>query len=251
MSNSKIAGLLLVVTGLIACSDAVGPNGQPTERVSLSIATSDHPGGAPFATADTIDQGGRRLVLTKVELVLRAIKLQRIERSIDCADDDSSGSGSADRDDCEKFVAGPLLLDLPLGSDPKRVVTVEVDTGTYRRVEFRVHKPEDDGDQADRDFLRAHPELERTSVRVTGTYEGRPFVYISDLNAKQKADLVPPLVVGTRGDTDLSLVVDVRRWFVDGSGALVDPLTGLKGQRNDNLVRDNIRRSFRLRSRSG
>ena len=251
MSTSKIAGLAVVVTGLAACSDGFGPGGDSPKRVSFTVSTSV-PGQAPgLAAADSIKNGGHTLVLSKVELVLRAIKLKRVEGSVDCSDDDSRSSApsasSSDDDGCEKFVAGPMLLDLPLGAAPKRLVTVEVDTGTYRRLEFKIHKPEDDGDDAeDTQFLRDHPDLDRISVRVTGTYDGRTFVYISDLSAKQRTDLVPPLVVGTRANTDLALVVDVRKWFVDVSGALVDPQSGLKGQRNDDLVRDNIKRSFRF-----
>ncbi|MFN0181108.1 MAG: hypothetical protein ACKVZ0_20055 [Gemmatimonadales bacterium] len=256
MMVRKIAPTLLIVTGLAACSDGFGPGGDPIRRVSFTVSTSA-PGAAPgFAAADSIVRGGHTLVLSKVELVLRSIKLHRVERSTDCSDDDddsNSGSSSAssatssDDDYCEKFVAGPMLLDLPLGADVRRLVTVEVDTGTYRRLEFKIHKPEDDGDDAeDTQFLRDHPDLDRISTRVTGTYDGRTFVYISDLNAKQRTDLVPPLVVGARANTDLTLVVDVRKWFVDRAGALIDPQSGLKGQRNDDLVRDNIRRSFRF-----
>lgn len=253
MSAGKITGFGLLVIGLVGCSDAAGPGAlSPTSRLTLAVSTSDgSQAGAP-AAADTIAGGGHRLVVSRVEMVLRAIKLQRVEQSIDCADDSgNSGPGgpaasASSDDDCEKFVVGPMLLDLPLGAAVKRTVTVEVDTGTYRRLEFRIHKPEDDGDDADRQFLLDHPEFARVSIRVTGSYDGRSFVYISDLNAKQRAELVPPLVVGAKANTDLTLVVDIRKWFVDGSGALIDPQTGLKGQRNDNLVRDNIRRSFRF-----
>lgn len=255
MMVSKIAPTLLIVTGVAACSDGVGPGGDAIRRVSLTVSTTV-PGTAPgFAAADSIVARGHTLVLSKVEVVLRSIKLHRVEQSTDCSDDDDSHSSSSsapsaassDDDRCEKFVAGPILLDLPLGPDARRLVTVEVDTGTYRRLEFKIHKPEDDGDDAeDSQFLRDHPDFDRVSIRVTGTYDGRTFVYISDLNAKQRSELVPPLVVGARGNTDLTLVVDVWKWFVDESGGLIDPQSGLKGQRNDDEVRDNIRRSFRF-----
>lgn len=249
MMVSRFAPALLVVTGLGACSDTTGPGGEASRRVSFTVSTAQ-PGTAPgFAPADSIVSGGHTLVLSKVELVLRSIKLHRVEQSTDCSDDDddSNSRSSSDDDRCEKFVAGPMLLDLPLGSEVRRLVSVEVDTGTYRRLEFKIHKPENDGDDAeDTRFLQDHPDLNRISIRVTGTYDGRTFVYISDQSAKQRTDLVPPLVVGARANTDLTLVVDVRKWFVDGAGRLIDPQSGLKGQRNDDLVRDNIRRSFRF-----
>ncbi len=257
MFASKIVPLPLVVTtvvGLAACSDGTGPSGSSAVpgfgSVTLSLSTGN--GGPSAAAPESVSVGGHTIVLGKVEVVLREIRLKRVQDSCDCRDDSgSSGSGapgpsgeSSDDDDCEKFVAGPLLLDLPLGGGVKRMVSVEVDSGTYRRLEFRIHKPEDDaGDDA---FIKAHPDFDRVSIRATGTYDGRAFIYISDLNARQRSDLVPPLVVSGTKATDLTLMVDVQRWFVDGQGGLVDPQSGLKGQRNENLVRDNIRRSFRF-----
>jgi hypothetical protein len=43
--------------------------------------------------------------------------------------------------------------------------------------------------------------------------------------------------------TNVTLRLDVARWFVSGT-ALVDPATANKGGLNENLVRDNIRASI-------
>ncbi len=228
MSHGKIviiAGLVtLIVTG---CSDGTGPGQADKLAMTLRVAATSL---APAAQApESVTVGGHTLVLGKIELVLRDIRFKRVENGADC--DDA----------CERFGTGPLLLDLPLGGAPERVVSVVVDTGTYRQVEFRIHKPEDeDGDAS---FLAAHPDLRKVSVRVTGRYDGRGFVYVSDLTAKQRNDLAPPLVVGSKAATDVTLKVDVATWFAAG-GLLIDPATALKGQPNDNVVRDNIRRSF-------
>jgi hypothetical protein len=113
----------------------------------------------------------------------------------------------------------------------------------YDELEFDIHKPEDDG--RDREFLRANPEFARISIRVRGTFNGQPFVYTSDLNAEQESDLRPPLVVAEARTVSLTLLVDLRQWFLNGSGtAYVDPRSANKGGANENLVRDNIRDSF-------
>ncbi|MEZ4587203.1 MAG: hypothetical protein R2909_12440 [Gemmatimonadales bacterium] len=207
---------------------------------------------AALAAADSIEVGGHTLVLEQVELVLREIELKRVHDG-QC-DDDRGGSspsaGSASRDDddhdddaCEKFVTGPMLLDLPLGEGPERVVTIEADTGTYREVEFEIHKPEDDpGDDA---FLAAHPDLKKVSIRARGRFDGVEFTYLSDLSAEQEYDLVPPLVVSEATTTNLTLTIDVTSWFKVG-GQLVDPGQANKGAAFENAVRDNIRRSIRL-----
>jgi len=109
-----------------------------------------------------------------------------------------------------------------------------------------LHKPEDNGlDPADAAFLAAHPDFAAISIRATGTWNGSPFTFTSDLNADQEMQLDPPLVVTAAGaNVDVTLKVDVATWFADGSGGLVDPATAGKGGQNENLVRDNIERSF-------
>jgi hypothetical protein len=44
--------------------------------------------------------------------------------------------------------------------------------------------------------------------------------------------------------TTVTVHVSIDRWFADGSGNLVDPATANAGGANEQLVRDNVRRSF-------
>lgn len=256
MRSCKIVAFAFLVTGsafLGACSDGSGPSASPGQQeVTLSVSAG---GVGPAAAApESVSVGGHTIVLSKVEVVLRRIQLKRVDGSVDCdgesgSNDDSpsasSGSnsgGSDDDDECEEVAVGPMLLDLPLGGGVKRVVKVAIDTGTYRRVEFRIQKPESN-DQA---FIAANPDFAKISIRAAGTYDGKAFVFTTDLNAKQRSALVPALVVadGTKA-TDLTMSVDVRTWFA-ASGGLLDPASGLNGAANENRIRDNIRRSFRL-----
>lgn len=225
----------LVVMGLVGCSDGAGPNGG--QQVTLSVATGL---AAPAAaSSDSVTSGGHTLVFDQVELVLREIELKRV---FDDCHDDSSGSGSSD-DDCEEFATGPILLDLPLGEGPARVVTIEADTGTYREVEFEIHKPEDD--PGDDQFLRDHPDFRKVSIRARGRFDGESFVYQTDLDVEQEYDLVPPLVVGGGTATNVTLVVTIGDWF-RVRGVLVNPLQALKGQAFESEVTENIKRSFKV-----
>jgi hypothetical protein len=225
-----------------ACSDGTGPDNPGSGRIQLSIAVRSSPLAGAALTAENYTLGGTTLVLTRVQIVLREIELKRTEGSTTCVDDDQfddSPSGSKSQDDqsqdgesedhCEKFVTGPVLLDLPLNGAMDQVVTIDADTGTYRELEFEVHKPADGG----------------PSIRVEGTWNGTPFVYTTDLNAEQEVGLVPPLVITAAGQTALTLKIDLRTWFLNGGGtAFVDPATANSGQPSENLVKDNIRRSF-------
>lgn len=240
---------------LAACSgESSGPS--TTGQVTINIATVAAPGGgSSLLSADTVIGGSDTLLLDSVKLVLRDIRLKRVDDACDDDDDDGDDSTSAtvrhavlrdddDDDDCEFINAGPYLLDLPLGPGVERAFTVPVDTGTYDELRVKLHKPEDDGDAKDIAFITAHPEMHKISIRAVGTFNGTPFVYELDLNAQQRIALIPPITV-----TDSTLNVDVTirvatdGWFRHGAG-LIDPATANKGGPNANDVKDNIRDSF-------
>jgi hypothetical protein len=249
-------GTAFVLTG---CSDGSGPSSGPTQRINLMVGAAA-PAQPGAATSQTITVGAHELVLDKVELVFNKIRLKRVEGSAcpdvsasnDSGSDDHGGQSGEDDDErhdeprndrCEKFITGPLLVDLPLDGQVKKLISVDVDTGTYRRVDFRIHKVSDDPEDAA--FLADHPDLHRISVRVTGTFDGTAFTYTADVTAKQKSRLDPPLVVTTAGATDLTFSVDVSNWFVSG-GQLIDPTDAGPGKPAAQQIRQNIIRSFHL-----
>lgn len=237
-SSLRLLGAMTVAAGLVACSD--GASGPATgSQVSFNVAT--HAAGAapsrPFASPDTIvDGGGNVLVLTKVEIVLKEIELKR-------QNDDACDSLVGGHDDCERFETGPFLLDLPLSAGVSHQITITADTGTFDEIEFKIHKPEDVGGAADVAFLNAHPDLDKVSIRVTGSFNGTDFVFITDLNADQEVSISPPLVVTDGGDVDLTLMVDVSGWFLNGV-VVIDPTLALKGGPLESVVKNNIEASF-------
>jgi len=79
------------------------------------------------------------------------------------------------------------------------------------------------------------------SVRVTGTYNGVDFVYTGRFDSEQEFDLNPPLVANETGGTNLTLFVDLDKWFRDSSGGLIDPATANAGQPNQGVVEQNIK----------
>ncbi|MFN8652219.1 MAG: hypothetical protein U0133_09985 [Gemmatimonadales bacterium] len=266
--NIRLAAVAIAFTGLLAaCSDGSAPTTRSQVRFNLASGPAS---GLAFLS-DTFATSSDTLVLDSVQLVLRDIKFQRADESMcddnhDGIDDDGEdgpghtlriaslhddgGSDDGDNgqsDACESFNAGPFLLDVPLDTTVAKGFSVAVDTGTYKQVRIKIHKPEDDSaDAKDAAFLAAHPEFNKVSVRVVGTFNGQAFTYTGALEAKQRMDLVPPLVVADSSqNVDVTIKVDVSSWFANGSGGLVDPASAAKGGANENLVRDNIRASFR------
>ena len=231
MSRATAVAVLALVSG--ACSDA-GPSNMA--QVSFNLATQPAPAamkGAAFADVgapETFTDGSNTLVINQVELVLREIELQRAGVTSECSDIS---------DDCEKLEVGPVLLDVPLGTPgAARTFSVELAPGSYDKVEFELHKASSSDDAG---FIAAHPEIADESVRVTGTYNGVDFVYAGRFDIEQEFDLKPPLVANETGGTDLTLFVDLDKWFRDSSGALIDPATANAGQPNQGVVEQNIK----------
>jgi len=252
----------------LALLGACGTSGGPSSSTQVTFSLATRQGAAPFAAlmGDTIATASDTLVIDKVEMVLRDIRFNRVnDNGCDTEEGDDSSSVDASArvafshdggdddghdghsDGCESFNAGPFLLDLPLGSGTAKAFAVAVDTGSYDQVRIKVHKPEDDsGDARDIAFLAAHPDFNKVSIRVTGSFNGQAFSFETDRNAEERFNLVPPLVVADSvSNIDVTIQVDVAAWFQDGSGGIIDPGTANKGGPNDNLVEHNIQNSFK------
>ena len=247
---------------LAACSsDSTGPAIESGQRVTLSVATSGT-ASVPTGTslgAVTVGTGGE-LVITKAQLVLREIELE--SPSLGCTSDSSSSSGSFARvsyssgsdddgpddsdgsrssDDCGEIELGPVLVDLPLAGGATEVVQVSIPEGQYHEIEFKLREPDDDA--SDMAFRAAHPELIGLSVKVEGTYNGQPFTWTSRMRADLEREFSPPVVVGA-GAANVTLQVDVARWFRDGSGNAINPANAQGATSARMQVESNIATSF-------
>lgn len=278
LSILATAGALLAACG--------GDNGTgtatPQATVTLSLATRASSGISALRTGSLVDPltltdtANNSLVISSAQIVLRKIELKN-STSVCTGDADESGdsgsgmepgddhggmsgsdsgSGSSIRmgalhdGDCGELKLGPVLVDLPLTAGATQVFSVEVPAGTYDRVEYKIHRPS----SRDTAFVAAHPDFNGVSIKVTGTYNGVAFTYISGLEAEQENLLNPPLTVATTGPTDLTLLMDIDKWFRDGLGKLVDPSSANTGGANEALVRTNIggsSGSFEDRDRNG
>ncbi len=238
----KTASLAVAAVALLswACSDGTDPGSEPAVSLSFSTRT---PGAQPapgfFASvvaADTLTDGQNELIITKAEVVLREVELERVEVT-DC-DVEPEPEG------CEEFEAGPLLLDVPLNGATRQQVSIPVPPGLYDELEFDIHKVSND-DPEDAAFRAAHPDMVGKSIRVQGFFNDQPFTFESDLDVEQEFELSPPLVVeATTSSTNVTVRLDIAQWFRDAVGQLVNPHDGNKGGPHENLIKENIKQSI-------
>ena len=239
---------------LAACSgDLTGGDRHP---VKLSFTTNSAVGAAATrVAADLVVGSANELVLQRVQLVLRKIELDRVGTA-DCVgeiedegDDDNrnggdnSGPGSnnsgRDDDDCEEVFRDPILVDVPVDDALHPVITVPLPAGTFSELEAKLGPAR----VSDATFNAANPDLVGKSVRVVGTFHGTPFVFTSRVRANLELDFDPPLVIDeTTKNATVSL--DVRKFFLKPSGAVIDPSTATPGSSNLLQIENNIRRSF-------
>jgi len=256
-----LAGLLLLASG---CQDATGAGSAAnTKGLSLSVvrANTDSSGlnisstGSEMTLSDSTDT----LVLSSVQLVLRRIELAQADTMCSPPADSTESShdgpmttdgwhrnrwGEWDRNDCEELKVGPILVDVPLDGQVQKVFSVDIPEGTYNGAEFWIHTPSST-DSTDLAFVADHPDFDSVSVRVEGTFNGNAFTYTHAIRARQHSRLDPPLVVSPdSGATNLTLRVNLDKWFVGWHGTLIDPSTANVGGDNEWLVAWHIMRSF-------
>lgn len=232
--SASTAGLALLIA---ACSSGTEPGTNPT--VSLSFATRAGTGPAtavPFGFSasmssfldDTLTSGSDTLIITKAQIVLREIELERVE-VVDC-DIEPEPEG------CEDFEVGPIVIDLPLNPGTQALVSIAIPVGSYDELEFDIHKV-----SSSEAIATSNPELVDQSIRVVGTFNGQPFVFLSDLNVEQEFDLIPPMVIDeTTTSTNITVRVGLSSWFRSATGALLDP----GNVDNESTIENNIQTSI-------
>jgi len=243
MQRSSWVPAVFLVVAAAACSDnPAGPEGQGT--VVFQLATVGAGASSAPSLAVSVTRGTDVIVISDVQLVARKLKLER-ENGL-CSDDEdeveeNENEESEGDEDCPSLKLGPFLLNPPLTEGAAAEFTVNLPAGTYDELELQIHKPT--STSADQAFVLANPDFAGVSIRVNGTWNGAPFTFTTDLTQKVEVEFENPLVVAVGGETALTLLLDVRGWFLDqGGGTLLNPLTLTQQARS--RVEQNIRQSF-------
>lgn len=235
----SIAGGLAILA-LAACgSDVTGTN---RKQVQLSFTTNAT--GATrsvSASRDIVVGATNDLVLTKVQVVIDKIELNENDATscvaeIENANDDHAHIG----DECEDVARDPILVDIPLDDAAHTVVNVPLAQGTYSKLEAKLEPARADATT----FNTANPNLVGKSIRVEGTYKGTAFVFTSSVRTSLEMKFNPPLVIDATS-TNATVAFDVRKWFLDSNGAVINPNTATPGSSALQKIEDNVHRSFR------
>ena len=228
LSRRHLGLIAVTVAGLSACSSATDA-GARAGSLSLSVTTRAQAG----ASSDiVIGVGTSPLVVTKAQIVIRKIELLTASAAAACTDSDDDG--------CAEVEVGPALVELPLDASVSTDLSANVPTGSYRGLEVKIG-PVRSGNRRSQSFMAAHPDFAGRSVRVEGTYEGRSFVFTSDVDTGIENNFSSPVTIGgAEGVSNLTIAIDVASWFRNGSSTL-DPSNSANASR----IAANIASSFR------
>jgi hypothetical protein len=234
----------LTLASLTACSDSATTAVEGgASGVSLSFATTGAAAQTAAGDAILVGTANDTMVISKVQLVLDQVKLRRADVT-SCPDSMAASTDrSRSRDDrgCSRLDVGPMLVTLPLSGTASSPLSVTVPAGTYRSIEFELEDVRDDAraTAAERAFLAANPTFRDVSVRVEGRYRGTAFTFLSGAEGEVEFEFEPSMVIQTGVNDNISVTLDLARWFKTGTGALLAPTAA-----NQSLISANISSAF-------
>lgn len=211
LTHSLLAGCLLSLIFLVSCKD--NSVTTPVNNVEVSYTS----------TTDTVDNSGV-LIIDTAKILLKDIKL--------------NVAGSTGE---KNFKTGNYVLYLILDARVMTIGSAYIPVGTYDKVNFEIHKLQDNETPPDPDFVDANG---RYSTVAKGTYNGTPFIFKSDISASQKIRMTNELVV-TETSSNITLKVEPYIWFINAAGQYMDPNDPGNHNEIENNIKDNVKGNFK------
>ncbi len=237
------------VAAVYACAadSGTGPGGNNARTVTFSVSTSGSGtitadgaafASAPFMNGVLVASGHDTLKIDSVRMVLAHVTLFRNDTT--CGDEDHDDMRDTA---CAPIRMGPSIVSLPLDTGLKQVFAVKVPKGTYSGIAMRVHVPTSNpSDTASASFLKANPDWMNVSVRVDGTFDGKPVHWSGAPSIPLREFFRPPVVVSDTSGINFTLKVRLNMWFKSDDGSLMNPNTLTPDQQD--RVLHNIRQSL-------
>ncbi len=152
-------------------------------------------------------------------------------------------------EDSLNFKSAPFILELDLTGSVQTVGVADVPFGTYKRIEFDVHRLENASIAGRTDTLQFSDFLkdEKYSVIINGKMyingKDSAFTYRSKIDAKQTLDILPNLAVTEQSaSAATTLQISSANWFL-WNGQLIDPAD----KNNEGKIDENIKASIKLK----
>ena len=98
--------------------------------------------------------------------------------------------GASDADSLD-FETGPVVVVIDSGATLKEISSAQLPKGTYKKVSFKIHKPDDNETVSDSEFTTGG----RYSMIIKGEADGVAFTLKFDKTMKEELRLDPPVEI--------------------------------------------------------
>lgn len=143
----------------------------------------------------------------------------------------------------------PFVINFHIGGAVVTVTSGNLPSGTFNKIKFKIHKPEDTEPIPDPEFREGTSGNQRYSFIIKGTYNGSNFVYKSRKSMNLLINLATPIITGN-GSRNITVLVNPVLWF-NSNGGILDPgNTGNADEIDDNL-KNSFKRAFRDDDKNG
>lgn len=133
----------------------------------------------------------------------------------------------------------PFVVNLNSINTAQLIASVNIPQGSYNKIKFQIHKPEDNETPPDPEFKTGNSGNQRFSVIIKGTYNGNSFIYKSRKSVNLVFSLNNLLTVG-QNSRNLTVLTNPSQWFIN-NGSIIDP----RNSSFENMIDDNIKNSFK------
>lgn len=214
--NKKLAGLVFIfIIGFVA-----GCSNDPISPSASSLNTEGNLTLSVMSDESVIDAG--EIIITEAKCLIGEVELETEPSS-----------------ESIHLQINPFAVNLNSLNSAQLVASVNIPEGTYNKIKFQIHKPEDNETPPDPEFKTGESGNQRFSVIVKGIYNGNSFVYKSRKTANLVFSLSNSLLI-QQGSRNLTMIINPSQWFIDGS-SILDP----RESSNENKIDNNIKNSFR------
>jgi hypothetical protein len=198
-TNHHTARLLvaLAAASIVGCSASDATSTSAASSVKLSFITQDPSTAASDVSLSTapVTSGGHTLDITSVALNISRVELhtaQHLEMITECEH----------QTDCGLIDGSPLMVTLTPTPSLVTVTTAIVPPGDYREIGIKF-----------------------ASVRLVGTFDGKPFDVVVNVGAEREMEFDPPVTIGGASDTqrNITIIAPVTTWLTNSDGTLVNP----------------------------
>jgi hypothetical protein len=203
--------LLVLAIGCSDDSTITNPTGSGNDNVTLSVKSDESIADNP---ADVIITEAKALI-TEVEL-------------------ETEPSGTS-----QHIRVAPFVVNFNMSGTLISIASANIPAGSYNKIKFKIHKPEDTEVITDPEFRTGSSGNERYSFIVKGTYNGTSFIYRSRKSANLVINFNSLINLQTSAK-NITLLVNPSLWFKNGS-VVIDP----NNSQNENTIDDNLKNSFK------